>query len=43
MSIQNVYTVFNQYPYYVLTRKEEKKEIMGKFAHALAPAPPNLC
>ena len=34
--------MFNQYPYYVLARKEEK-ENMGKFAHALAPAPPNLC
>ena len=36
--------MFNQYPYYVLARKEEKrKKIMGKFAHALVPAPQNLC
>ena len=35
--------MFNQYPYYGLTRIEEKRKIMGKFAHALAPAPPNLC
>ena len=35
--------MFNQYPYYVLVRKEEKRKIMGKFAHALVPAPQNLC